>query len=241
MDNRTFEIKDVNAYYGKSHVLHDVSLQVKPGEKVVILGRNGMGKSTLLKSIMRIGGVTRTGSIMYGAKELISRRASDIARTGIGYVPQGWQLFPSLSVAEHLAIAYKPDKSGAGSKNDWSPERLFDLFPEIERRRKISGTSLSGGEQQILAICRALVTNSELILMDEPSEGISTKVLDRIEGVCNDLAAANKSLLLVEQNLGLAMRIAERVYILVNGAIVYETTSEEFKDDKEKHAQYLGI
>jgi len=241
MENSTFEIKDVNAYYGKSHVLHDVSLQVKPGEKVVILGRNGMGKSTLLKSIMRIGDVTRTGSIIYGDKELISKRTSDIARSGIGYVPQGWQLFPSLSVAEHLTIAYKASKSDADSKSDWSPERLFKLFPEIDRRRKISGTSLSGGEQQILAICRALVTNSQLILMDEPSEGISAKVLDRIVGICKDLAAENKSILLVEQNLNLAMRIAERVYILVNGAIVYETTSEEFKDDKEKHAQYLGI
>ena len=241
MDKSTLEIKGLNAYYGKSHVLHDVSLQVKTGEKVVILGRNGMGKTTLLKSIMGIGGVKRAGSVTYGGSELIAKQAYDIARKGIGYVPQGWLLFRSLSVEEHLTIAYKPNKSADKSVKEWTPERVFDIFPEIERRRKISGTSLSGGEQQILAICRALVTNSQLILMDEPSEGISTKVLDRIVGICDELAAENKCILLVEQNLNLALRIAQRVYILVNGAIVYETTSEEFKDDKEKHAQYLGI
>jgi len=241
MDKNTFEIKDINAYYGKSHVLHDVSLQVKPGEKVVILGRNGMGKTTLLKSIMGIGGIKRTGSIVFGGGELISKQTYDIARSGIGYVPQGWLLFPSLSVEEHLTIAYKQNKTGKDKGAIWTPERVFDMFPEIERRRKISGTSLSGGEQQILAICRALVTNSQLILMDEPSEGISTKVLDRIVKICDELATEGKCILLVEQNLNLALRIAERVYILVNGSIVYETTSDDFRDDKEKHAQYLGI
>jgi len=237
MDGNTLELKDINAYYGKSHVLQDVNLHAKTGEKVVILGRNGMGKTTLLKAIMGIGEVKRTGSITYGGKELIDKQTYSIARTGIGYVPQGWQLFPSLTVEEHLTIAYRRGEPG----KEWNPDRLFNLFPEIERRRKISGTSLSGGEQQILAICRALVTNSELLLMDEPSEGISVKVLDRIVGICEELSAANKCILLVEQNLNLALRIAERVYILVNGSIVYETTSEAFKDDKEKHAQYLGI
>ena len=237
MSTVTLDIKDLDAFYGKAQVLHKVSLQINKGEKVVILGRNGMGKSTLLKSIVGVDNVRRTGSICYEDKELINRRTYDIARQGIGYVPQGWLLFRSLSVEEHLAIAYKPSKS----EKEWNIQRVFDIFPELANRRKVGGTSLSGGEQQILAICRALVTNSDLLLMDEPSEGISTKVLDRIVTICDDLSAEGKTIFLVEQNLGLAIRIAQRIYILVNGSIVHESTSEEFKNDKEKQSKFLGI
>ncbi len=234
--NNVLNIHQLNAYYGKAHVLQNVSLQVKPGEKVAILGRNGMGKTTLLKSILGIGGVKRTGDIRYGQTQLTGKTTSDIARLGIGYVPQGWLLFRSLSVEEHLIMAYKP-----GREDEWTPERVFETFPEIARRKKISGTSLSGGEQQILAIGRALVTNSNLLLMDEPSEGISTMVLERITGICDEFVKQHKSILLVEQNLDLALKIAEQVYILVNGEIVHSTTAAGFKDDKEKHMLYLGI
>lgn len=238
MNNIILDIKNLNAFYGKAQVLHNVSLEIMKGEKVVILGRNGMGKSTLLKSIMAVDKIRRDGSIMFeGRSELVGKRTSDIARHGIGYVPQGWLLFRSLSVDEHLTIAYRPSKT----ENEWNAERIYDTFPEIARRRKVSGTSLSGGEQQILAICRALVTNSDLLLMDEPSEGISTKVLDRIVSICEGLTAENKTLLLVEQNLGLAVRIAERVYILVNGTMVHEASTADFKDDKEKQSAFLGV
>lgn len=237
MSTIALDIKEINAFYGKAQVLHNASLQVKKGERVVILGRNGMGKTTLIKSVVGVDNIKRTGSILYENHELIHRRTHDIARLGIGYVPQGWLLFRSLSVDEHLSIAYRPTKTG----KEWNPERVYDTFPELANRRKVSGTSLSGGEQQILAICRALVTNSNLFLMDEPSEGISRKVLDRIVTICDELSAEQKTILLVEQNLSLAVRIAQRVYILVNGNIVHEASSAEFKEDKEKQFEFLGI
>lgn len=237
MEEKSLIIQNLNGYYGKSHVLQDVSISVQPGERVAILGRNGMGKSTLLKAILGIGGVKRAGDIQYGGAQMINKATSDIARSGIGYVPQGWQLFRSLTTEEHLIMAYRRSKKGF----DWTPEAVFEFFPELARRKKTSGTSLSGGEQQLLAIGRALVTNSDLFLMDEPSEGISTMVLDRIIGLCNKLTEDGKSILLVEQNLELAMNIGQKVYILVNGQIVLETTSEAFRNDREKHRLYLGI
>ncbi|MEA5016784.1 MAG: ABC transporter ATP-binding protein [Candidatus Limiplasma sp.] len=230
------EIDSLNTYYGKAHVLHDVSLRVGPGERVAILGRNGMGKTTLLKSIMNIGQVKTQGSIRYGGEELTRMAAYQVARQGIGYVPQGWQLFRSLSVEEHLLMAYR--KGGPG---EWTPGRVLDIFPEIARRRKVGGTRLSGGEQQILAIGRALVTNSSLLLMDEPSEGVSAMVLQRVDAICQDLSQGGKSILLVEQNLSLALTIAQRLYILVNGSVVHAASSPEFREDREKQAMYLGI
>ncbi len=230
-------INGLNAYYGKAQVLHDLSLKVHPGEKVAILGRNGMGKTTLLKAVFGIGGVRRQGQILYGGKDCQSLPAHAVARQRIGYVPQGWRLFQALTVEEHLVMAYR---KGAGAE-EWTPERVLETFPEIGRRRKISGTKLSGGEQQILAIGRALVTNPDLLLMDEPSEGVSTMILDRIREICGQLVEQGKSILLVEQNLDLALKIGDRVYILVNGQIVHSAASEAFKEDKEKQRAYLGI
>lgn len=234
--NAQLEISNLNAYYGKAHVLHDVAIQVGAGERVAILGRNGMGKTTLLKAMMGLDKVRVEGSVRYGDNELTKLPTYEVARRGVGYVPQGWQLFRSLSVEEHLVMAYR--KGGA---DEWTPERVLDVFPEIARRRKVGGTRLSGGEQQILAIGRALVTNSDLLLMDEPSEGVSTMVLERISDICSELSAQGKSLLLVEQNLSLALKIAQRIYILVNGEIVHAASSEAFREDRERQAMYLGI
>ena len=230
-------INNLNAFYGKAQVLRNVSLSVRPGERVAILGRNGMGKTTLLKSILNIDHVRVSGSIQYKGVELAGKETSCIARSGIGYIPQGWQLFRSLSVEEHLIMPYRKSKDGY----EWTPERVLDAFPEIARRRKVGGTRLSGGEQQILAIGRALVTNAPMILMDEPSEGVSTMVLERVREMCEELAAHGRGILLVEQNLSLALKIAERVLILVNGEIVYETTASEFANDRERQAQFLGV
>ena len=237
MESKKLIIQDLNGYYGKSHVLQGISISVHPGERVAILGRNGMGKSTLLKAILGIGGVRRSGSIQYGEVQMINKATSDIARNGIAYVPQGWQLFRSLTTEEHLIMAYRKSKRGF----DWTPEAVFDFFPELAQRRKTGGANLSGGEQQLLAIGRALVTNADLFLMDEPSEGISTMVLDRIIDLCKRLSSDGKAILLVEQNLDLALDIGRKVYILLNGRIVYETNSEEFRNDFEKHKLYLGI
>lgn len=231
------EISNLNAYYGKASVLRDINIHVNPGERVAILGRNGMGKTTLLKSIMGLDKVRVEGNIRYGDRELVKMPIYGVARQGIGYVPQGWQLFRSLSVEEHLVMAYRKGESG----NEWTPERVLDTFPEIARRRKIGGTRLSGGEQQILAIGRALVTNSNLLLMDEPSEGVSTMVLERVREICDELSQNGKSILLVEQNLSLALKISQRIYILVNGSIVHSASSEEFRDDVERQSMYLGI
>lgn len=236
-EEKSFSIDGLDAYYGKAQVLYNLSLEVKPGERVAILGRNGMGKTTLLKSVFGIGGVRRKGKILYGDKACEGMSAFQVARQGIAYVPQGWLLFQSLSVEEHLVMAYRKSTLS----NEWTPEKVFEMFPEIERRRKISGTKLSGGEQQILTIGRALVTNSSLLLMDEPSEGVSAMVLDRIASICEELVNQGKSILLVEQNLELALRIADRVYILVNGTIVHSSPSGEFREDKEKQRLYLGI
>ena len=238
MGEAILKIKNLNAYYGKSHVLQEVSLTVNPLERVAVLGRNGMGKSTLLKSILRLQDIKVEGDVLFKGETINQAKTYEIAQKGIAYVPQGWLLFPSLSVEEHLLMAYRPGKSEA---KEWTPERIFELFPEIAARRKVSGTKLSGGEQQILAIGRALVSNPEILLMDEPSEGISTMVIDRVIELCHQLTEQGVSILMVEQNLELALRVAQRVYVLVNGRIVYEGTTADFCADKESQHQFLGV
>lgn len=238
MGEAILKINNLNSYYGKSHVLQDVSLTVNSLERVAVLGRNGMGKSTLLKSILRLQDIRVEGDVLLKDEKINQAKTFEIAKKGFAYVPQGWLLFPSLSVEEHLLMAYRPAKR---KDNEWTPERIFELFPEIAARRKVSGTKLSGGEQQILAIGRALVSNPEILLMDEPSEGISTMVIDRIIELCHRLTEQGVSILIVEQNLELALRVAQRVYVLVNGRIVHEGTAADFRLDKESQHQFLGV
>ncbi|MHB8278231.1 MAG: ABC transporter ATP-binding protein [Candidatus Humimicrobiaceae bacterium] len=237
MSGPLLSIKELNAYYDKALIVQNVSFSVNSMERVAILGRNGMGKSTLMKSILGLAGIRREGSIYFKNVNIFDQKTYKIASNGIAYIPQGRQLFSSLSVEEHLTISYRP-KAGV---NEWTPKKIFDIFPEIKDRKKIKGTKLSGGEQQILAIGMALVSNPYLILMDEPSEGISTFVLDRIIQLCCQLSEQGVTMLLVEQNLNLALRIAQKIYILVNGQIVLETSSDRFKADKESQYEYLGI
>lgn len=238
MGEAILKINNLNSYYGKSHVLQEVSLTVNSLERVAVLGRNGMGKSTLLKSILRLQDIRVEGDVFLKDEKLNQAKTFEIAQKGIGYVPQGWLLFPSLSVEEHLLMAYR---SGKKKDGEWTPERVFELFPEIAVRRKVSGTNLSGGEQQILAIGRALVSNPEILLMDEPSEGISTMIIDRIIELCHQLTEQGVSILMVEQNLELALRVSQRVYVLVNGRIVHEATAADFRLDKESQHQFLGV
>lgn len=230
------EVTDLHAYYGDSHVLQGCSLQVGREECVAVLGRNGMGKTTLFRAIM---GITppSSGSVRWRGEELVGKRPYEIAERGIGYVPQGRRLFASLSVEEHLTLLYRKRPG----PSHWTPKRVFDLFPELARRRKISGTRLSGGEQQMLAIGRALVTNPDLILLDEPSEGLAPVAIERVIETCRDLLRENMSILLVEQNIHVAQALAERVYIMVSGKTVYSAAMDDFLREPSLRHQYLGV
>lgn len=229
------EVKDLHTYYGDSHVLQGCSLTV--GEEcVAVLGRNGMGKTTLLRSII---GLTppRVGSIRWQNQEIAGWKPFAIASHGIGFVPQGRRLFPSLTVEEHLTLTYRK----TGSSSDWTPRKVYDLFPELAGRRRLSGARLSGGEQQMLAIGRALVTNPRLILLDEPSEGLSPVAVDRVVEACRQLRSQGISILLVEQNIHVAAALAERIYILLSGMTVYESVAAEFLENLELRQKYLGV
>ena len=230
-------IEHLDAYYGKSHVLQNVNLRVYPGELVVVVGRNGMGKTTLLKSIMGLPPLIRKGSIGFSGYETISMPTHDITNLGIGYVPQGRMLFPSLTVEEHLRFAWR--QSGANDR--WSPDAVFELFPELSKRTHISGTLLSGGEQQMLAVGRALVTNPLLLMMDEPSEGLSVAVIQRVEQVCRHLSESGMAILLVEQNIDMAQSLAQRAYVVVNGQIAREVDAATLDADRTILQQSLGV
>jgi uncharacterized protein (UPF0261 family)/ABC-type branched-subunit amino acid transport system ATPase component len=237
MPEALLNIEHLDAYYGKSHVLQDVNLQVHPGELVVVVGRNGMGKTTLLKSVMGLPPLLRTGSITFDDRETIKMPTHDITNLGIGYVPQGRMLFPSLTVDEHLSFAWR--RSGANSQ--WSPETVYDLFPELNKRTHISGTLLSGGEQQMLAIGRALVTNPLLLLMDEPSEGLSVSVIQRVEEVCRHLSSGGMAILLIEQNIEMAQSLAQRAYVFVNGRVARELQAATLAADPNQLIESLGV
>lgn len=234
-ESAILDITDIQTYYVESHILQGCSLKVGR-ECVAVLGRNGMGKTTLMRSIM---GLTppKAGSIRWLGTEITKKQPFEIASAGIGYVPQGRRLFPSLTVEEHLLLTYR----GKGEQSAWTPERVYNLFPELAMRRKISGTRLSGGEQQMLAIGRALVTNPSIVLLDEPSEGLSPIAVDLVIETCQKLRTENISILLVEQNIHVAAALAERVYILLSGKTVFESESKAFLENTELREKYLGV
>ncbi len=231
------EISKLNAYYGKSHALEDVDLRVNAGELVVVVGRNGMGKTTLLRSVLGLSPVIRSGNIVFNGQETVRRLTHEVAAMGIGYVPQGRLLFPSLTVDEHLQFAYQTKKKSV----QWTPEVVYELFPELRERLHVAAARLSGGEQQMLAIGRALVTNPMLLMMDEPSEGLSTLVIQRVEQVCLHLTSSGIAILLVEQNLEMAQALADRAYVFLNGRVAYQASGETFRKDRETVGTYLGI
>jgi branched-chain amino acid transport system ATP-binding protein len=230
------EVEGLDGYYGPSHVLQGVSLSMG-AEPVALIGRNGMGKTTLCKAIVGLLGATgrSSGSVRLEGRELLGKPAYKIAGAGIGYVPQGRRLFQSLTVDEHLEIV------GAPSKADWTPERVYELFPRLAERRGVSGTSLSGGEQQMLAIGRALLTNPRLLIMDEPSEGLAPTIVEGLVQTIKDLAAGGMGLLVVEQNLGVATSLAERQLVMVAGSIATETTAEALIADPAAQRRFLGV
>jgi len=229
------ELSDVHTYYGESHVLHGVSLEVKEGTVVALLGRNGMGKTTTIRSIM---GFTpaRRGVIRFKGVDITHRKRYQIARMGIGLVPQGRRIYPSLSVSENLKIAAR----GSDRPNAWTLDRVYSSFPVLKERAKLRGNLLSGGEQQMLTFCRALMTNPDLLLMDEPSEGLAPAIVQMVGRTISMFKEDGLSILLVEQNLGLALSVADRVYIMSKGLIVHECTPEELQADEEIRNKYLG-
>jgi branched-chain amino acid transport system ATP-binding protein len=228
-------VRGLNAFYGSAHVLQDVSFEVRE-QAVAIVGRNGMGKTTLCAAIMGMTPPRVTGSIQFEGTELVGRSSHRIAVLGIGYVPQGRRLFPSLTVDEHLRMV-----AGRNGRSRWSVERVYELFPRLAERKRNGGAQLSGGEQQMLAIGRALVTNPKLLIMDEPSEGLAPTIIEMLIDTFRRLEHEGLRILLIEQNLGVATSIAERQLVMVGGEIAAETTASELAGDPELQRRYLGV
>jgi branched-chain amino acid transport system ATP-binding protein len=235
------DVRDVHTYYGQSHVLQGVSLQVPEARVVALLGRNGVGKTTLMRSII---GFTppRRGSIQYRGREIAGLPSHRIARLGIGLVPQGRRVFPSLDVGEHLTVNARLPANAATTRGAaWTLQRVLGLFPRLRERMRNRGNALSGGEQQMLATGRALVTNPDLLLMDEPTEGLAPLIVRELGHIITDLRAEGISILLVEQNLGFALDLADHVYVLSKGTIVHACTPAELMANNEIKARYLGV
>lgn len=226
------EVQDLNTYLGKSHILQGVSFEARLGEVVCVLGRNGAGKTTMLRSIMGLAR-QRTGSIRWEGHELLPLKTHKITRLGIAYVPEDRRIFSDLTVEENLQIAAAP--------GEWTAAAVFDLFPSLEARRELKGRSLSGGEQQMLAIGRSLMTNPRFLLLDEPSQGLAPVVWESVMDSLLELKSRGMSILLVEQALHVATRVADRDYILEQGRVVYAGDSEDFEKNRSIRERYLGV
>jgi branched-chain amino acid transport system ATP-binding protein len=233
------EVDGLHAFYGKARALDDVNFRMERGS-LAIVGRNGMGKTTLCNAIMGIAPPTAMGSIRFEGKQLVGGQSHRIARHGVGYVPPGRRLFPSLTVDEHLKIASRSAGEEAVG-HVWTRERVYEFFPRLAERKRNGGAQLSGGEQQMLAIGRALVTNPRLLVMDEPSEGLAPAIIENMVETFQELEREGLSILLIEQNLGVATSLAERQLIMVAGSIAAETTADVLSSDSELQRRYLGV
>ena len=228
------EINGLNSYYGDSHILFDVSIRVERNEVVALLGRNGAGKSTTLKSLM--GVVTpKAGSVIFDGIDVAGRKSHKIARAGMQLVHEERRIFGSLNVEENLVLA------GITASKRWPLERVYEMFPRLKERRGNRGTDLSGGEQQMLAIARALIRDPKIILLDEPFEGLAPVIVRDLMKACRDLAAAGQTIVLVEQNLAATLALAQRVYIINNGHIAHEGPAQEIKMQPEILQRHLGV
>jgi branched-chain amino acid transport system ATP-binding protein len=236
MSEPLLAVEDLHAFYGPAHVLHGVSFTVG-SEPVSIVGRNGMGKTTLCAAIMGMTPPRASGSIRMHGSEILGKPSYKVARLGVGYVPQGRRLFPSLTVDEHLHMV-EGRQNGA---RRWTPEAVYELFPRLAERKRNGGAELSGGEQQMLAIGRALLTNPELLIMDEPSEGLAPAIIESLIETFRKLAEEGLRILLIEQNLAVATSLAERQLIMIAGEVAAETTSRELAASPELQRRYLGV
>jgi len=228
------EVRDIHTYYGESHVLQGISLSMTRGQVVGILGRNGMGKTTLIRSII---GFTppRRGQVLFKDQDITAWPSNRAVGLGLGLVPQGRRVFPSLTVMENLTVAVK------GDSGPWTVARVLELFPRLRERGAHRAGKLSGGEQQMLAIARALMTNPELLLMDEPTEGLAPLLVREVGRVIESLKAQGLSILLVEQNLPLALRVADHVHVLSRGRVVHSSAPDALWQNEEIKSRYLGL
>jgi len=232
------ELKDLNTYYEQSHILQGVSLNVDSGEIVCLLGRNGVGKSTTLKSI--IGLVTpRSGEVLFRGQNVAGMPPHVIAKLGVGYVPEDRRIFSALTLRENLLMGIKPGQKGNG--DGWTIEKIYKYFPALQARDKQKGGHLSGGEQQMLTIARTLMGNPEVILIDEPTEGLAPKIVETVEQVIQDIHRHGTPILLVEQNMRVALRLAGRIYVISKGKIVFQGTSQELNEAHEIREKYLEV
>jgi branched-chain amino acid transport system ATP-binding protein len=230
------KLLDVHTYYGESYVLQGICLEVKENSVVALLGRNGVGKTTAIRSIIGFT-VPRRGAIHLKGIDVVGLPSYKIAQMGVGLVPQGRRIFPSLSVQENLTMSAR----NSGSTSAWSLDRIYALFPILKERAHQKGTLLSGGEQQMLTISRALMTSPELLLMDEPSEGLSPIMIQEVEHVIDQLKQNGLSILLVEQNLSMVLSVTDYAYIISRGAVVYESPSKELIHNQEVVTRYIGV
>ena len=231
------EVTDLNAYYGKSHILRGVNLKIEKGEIVSLLGRNGVGRSTTCKAIM--GEVEPIGSVKFNGNELAGKKAFEIAKFGLGYVPENRDIFPGLTTRQNLELG---TKSGQDiTKSRWSIDDMYNLFENLKNRADVDASFLSGGEQQMLTMCRTLMGDPEVIMIDEPTEGLSPQMTTRVADLLNEISSRGISILLVEQKLSIAMKISHRVYVMGHGQIVFEGTPAELDKRDDIRKEWLEV
>lgn len=233
------KLNDVHAYYGKSHVLHGVSFDVKPNEIVALLGRNGSGRSTTVKAIM--GLVDGAGSVRFKDNEVLGRKAFELAHAGIGYVPENRDIFPTLTVHQNLLLGQKSTNSRAAKNARWGFDDMYKMFPRLKERQHTEAGVLSGGEQQMLTLCRALMGDPELIMIDEPTEGLAPKIVELVAEYLRELRRRGISVLLVEQKLTIALEVADRCLVMGHGQIVFEGTPAQLRANGDVRKEWLEV
>lgn len=229
------EVRGLHAYYGKSHILHGVDLSVGEGEIVSLLGRNGVGRSTTIKAIM--GTATPIGSVRFKGEEMVGLKPHETARRGLGYVPETRDIFPALTVRQNLMLGEK----GGKTRGRWSMADMFKMFPQLEARGDTPGGVLSGGEQQMLTMCRTLMGDPDLVMIDEPTEGLSPQMVERVGDLLAEIARRGVAILLVEQKLTIALRISQRLYVMGHGKIVYEGTPADLAGAEAVRKEWLEV
>ncbi len=234
------DVMDIHSYYGDSHILQGISMHVAKGSIAAVLGRNGVGKTTLLHSIISFV-KPRQGAIRLNGHEITAKPIHEIMRSGVALVPQGRRIFRSLNVAENLLVPFRCSRSGDEAVKPWGEKEVFETFPVLSNRRRQRASSLSGGEQQMLAIARALVSGPKLLLLDEPSEGLAPLVVKEIAQVISRLRNEGMAILLVEQNFHTALTISDKVYVMSRGTLVHESSPEDLLHNEEVKSRYLGM